>query len=111
LAGAKELHFTRVAQQLYQGVCCPDGYVQSADHRLHTIAFVYRRTPISAAVTLLAGPTVCEQLFGNHSIHHAMTEQQNRPFTGKGLQPLSCRIGALPRGAGGFDIARVTAQP
>jgi len=104
LTVAEALHFTRVAQKLYLGGC-PDGYGQSADHRLYTTVLIYRRTPISAAVTLLAGPTVCEQLFGNHSIHHAMTEQQNRPFTGKGLQPLSCRVGAQPRGAGGFDIA------
>lgn len=66
---------------------------------------IHRRTPIPAAVMFLANPSICHQLFGDHSIHKTMTEQQNRSFAGKGLKSSSCRAGAFPRSAGGFDSA------
>ncbi|CAI8834779.1 hypothetical protein EMIT0P291_200069 [Pseudomonas sp. IT-P291] len=53
----------------------------------------------------MASPSFGYQLIGDHSIHEAVTEQQNRSIAGKDVQSFGCHTGAHPRSAGGFDVA------
>lgn len=59
------------------------------DSRFNTRISIDRRTPILAAGTRLAFPSVCHQVLGDHPIHETMTEQWLRlVLAGRGASGL-----------------------